>query len=595
MNRWPPIAAVAFAGLLLGCGQRDSVVPALPDSGTGVAFADVTAEAKIEFRHNCGATGRKLLPETMGAGVVVLDFNADGKPDLYFVNSRSWPDDPKPSNGVGQLYRNNGDGTFRDVTAESGLNVALYGQGGCAGDFDNDGFPDLFVTAVGGNRLFRNIEGKRFEDITDKAGLNSGTWPKADGFAAITKPIAFPASATFLDFDGDGKLDLFVCQYLSWSPALDLGIRAVLPGGQRAYVPPTQFPGTLNKLYRNLGNGRFADVSAESGIEVRESIGANPTPVPNGKSLGVVVCDPDADGWPDLAVANDTVRNFFFHNIPDGRGGRAFEEIGLPANVAYAEGRPRGGMGIDSAELAPGKPGLVIANFTNESNTLLSLRRNSPLLFQDDAPSLGLAATSRGPMKFGAFHFDYDNDGRIDLLTVNGHLEPDIGLARAGQTQAEAAQLFRNAGTTSLPTFQLVADAGDLTKPRVSRGCAYLDFNADGAPDVVVTSNNGNAKLLRNDSAKGNHWLRLKLTGDGVRSNRDAIGAIVDVTVGMQVRRFIVAGARGYLSQSELTITVGLENVSEVEKVEVRWPGKNAGKQSWAKPAVDREHLLKQE
>ena len=584
------------AGLIamVSCGRRSTpVVPATAE-GEKVQFADVTGAAGIRFRHSNGATGFKLLPETMGAGVVVFDFDADGKPDLFFVNSSPWPGEATGVKPTGALYRNKGDGTFEDVTAVVGLDATLYGQGGCAGDFDNDGYPDLFITAVGGNRLFRNVGGKRFEDVTDTSGLFENTWPKISDTAEFRRwkrPISFPASATWLDYDGDGLLDLFVCFYVEWAAALDLGIQAVLPGGQRAYVPPTQFHGTRCKLYRNLGDGRFADTSAASGIEVGEPTGPKGEVVPTGKSLGVAICDADGDGWPDLAVANDTVRNFFFHNIPDGKGGRKFEEIGLMANVAYAEGRPRGGMGIDSAELELGKTALLVANFSNEPNTLLSVRKTQPILFQDQAAIWGLTASSRGPMKFGAFFFDCDLDGRTDLLTVNGHLEPDIAQARPGQMQAEPAQLFRNVGTASAPDFRL-ADAGDLSKPLVGRGSAYLDYNGDGRPDVVVSTNGGAAKLFRNDSDSGNHWLRLKLVGDGVRCNRDGIGALVEVTMENETRRFFVNGSRGYLSQSELVVTVGLGQRTAVDRVAVQWPGLKANRQTWTGLAIDREHRL---
>ena len=588
---------VAGAACLLGCVKRAAPELPAPGEAAKITFRDTGAVAGLRFKHTNGATGQKLLPETMGAGVVVFDYDADGKPDLYFVNSSPWPGAAPEIKPTGALYRNKGDGTFEDTTVAAGLNVSLYGQGGCAGDFDNDGFPDLFITAVGGNRLFRNVGGVRFEDVTERAGLKMDSWPAvadAAEFAGWNRPVSFPASSTWLDYDGDGRLDLFVCYYLGWSPALDLSIQAVLPGGRRAYVPPTQFPGTMNKLYRNLGDGRFADVSADSGIEVREPTGLNGAAVPIGKSLGVVVCDPDGDGWPDLAVANDTVRNFFFHNIADGRGGRKFEEIGLTSNVAYAEGRPRGGMGIDAAELEPGRASLVIANFSNEPNTLLAVRKSAPLLFQDNAAAWGLAGASRGPMKFGAFFFDGDLDGRLDLLTVNGHLEPDIALARPQQMQAEPAQFYRNTGTAAEPRFQNALDAGDLLKPLVSRGSAYLDYNGDGAPDVAVATNGGEAKLFRNESKQGHHWIRLKLVGDGTRSNRDAIGATVEVTVGSELRRFFVSGARGYLSQSELVVTVGLGERTTVDRIEVRWPGSRGGTQSWIGLEIDREHRLEQ-
>jgi hypothetical protein len=581
-----PAVVAPLLAIAIGCGTK----PADPKAPTlSARFVYVTDKAGITFRHESGATGRKLLPETMGGGVVVLDYNVDGKSDVFFVNSRSWSGDARAAQPA--LYRNDGVGKFADVTGEAGLDQPVYGMGGCAADFDNDGFPDLFVTAVGGNRLYRNVGGKKFEDVTERAGLKADSWPTAaDPFENWNRSVSFPSSATWLDYDGDAKLDLFVCNYVAWSPATDLGINAVLPGGKRAYVPPTQFPGTHCQLFRNLGDGRFREVTFEAGVEVSEPTGMNGTRQPVGKALGVVACDPDEDGWPDLLVANDTVRNFLFHNVPDGNGGRKFEEVGLIANAAYVDGRPRGGMGVDATNLPDGRFAAVVANFSNEPNTLLTLVRKSPMLFADTAAATELTAPSRGPMKFGAFFFDYDLDGRSDLLTANGHLEPDIGLARPGQQQAESAQLYRNTGERFVP----VNDPGDLAKPMVGRGSAYLDFDGDGDPDVVVVANGGPAKLFRNDAAGGNKWVRLKLVGDGKRSNRDAIGATVEATVGGEVRRFFVTGSRGYLSQSELVVTVGLGDKAKADQVTVKWPGRDVGMQTWSNLEAGKEHRLEQ-
>lgn len=292
-----------------------------------VRFTDVTEAAGIHFRHFNGATGKKLLPETMGAGVAALDFDGDGLQDLLFVNSRPWPGSSMPpSSPQLALYRNRGNGAFEDVTKQAGLNISLYGMGVAVGDIDNDGFPDLFITAVGGNHLFRNLPdksgGRRLVDITAEAGVGGpGGWPdtvKEGQFLAWDKSIAFGSSATFVDFDGDGRLDLFVCFYVDWSPAKDLAIDASLTGSGRSYLQPTQFQGAICKLYRNVDGIRFEDVSAASGVEVIEREGTDQTARqrPVGKSLGVVLCDPDEDGWPDLVVANDSVRNFFFHNVP---------------------------------------------------------------------------------------------------------------------------------------------------------------------------------------------------------------------------------------------------------------------------------------
>jgi hypothetical protein len=527
----------------------------------------------------------------MGSGVAVIDFDRDGHPDLFFVNSRPWPG--QPGRAVPALYRNKGDGTFEDVTTAVGLDVELYGMGVAVGDFDNDGWPDIFITGVGGNKLFRNIGGKRFEDVTATAGVGgAGGLPNlaADEFLKIAEPIPFPASAAWLDFDGDGLLDLFVCYYLTWSPASDLGVQAVLPNGVRAYVPPTQFRAAHCVLYRNIDGKRFEDVSATAGIQVVE----NGSPV--GKALGVCVCDPDRDGWPDIVVACDTTRNLFFHNIAAPGGGRKFEEIGLTTGIAYAEGRPRGGMGIDSAEILPDTLGIAIANFSNEPNTLLQLRHSQTLGFSDIAVSSGLAAQSRAPMKFGALFFDADLDGRQDFFTANGHLEPDIAAAQAGHTYPQPAQLFWNTGEPKwLWKEDLHPQSGLATFwPMVGRGCAFLDYDGDGSLDLVVTENGGPARLFRNENKTGNNWITVSLAGNGLTTNRDAIGAEITVEAGGRTQRRYITTARGYLSQSDLAATFGLGSATNVEKVTVRWPGRAGRVQMWENLAVGKKHELRE-
>jgi hypothetical protein len=591
LAKWSLVAAALCA---LAAGAWLALRPPAPvsprDEEPPIRFADVTEQAGIHFRHVNGATGRKLLPETMGSGVAVLDFDRDGRPDLFFVNGRAWPGDPDPAGTrpTQALYRNCGNDTFEDVTARAGLAEELYGMGVAAGDFDGDGWPDLFVTAVGGNRLFRNVEGKRFEDVTEAAGLGGAKWPNgpAEEFARRAEPISFPSSATFLDYDGDGKLDLFVCNYVAWSPAHDLAVAAVLPGDRRAYVPPQQFAGAQCELYRNVG-GRFENVSAAAGVQVSEPEGPDRAPRAVGKSLGVVVCDPDEDGWPDVVVANDTVRNFFFHNEPGESGGRVFREVGLFAGLAYADGRPRGGMGIDSGEISPGTEAVLVANFTNEPNSLFQRVNRSPLHFTDVAPEVGLAGASRSAMKFGALFADFDNDGRLDLFTANGHLEPDIALAQAAQSYRQAGQLFRNAGTRT----DLFAAVAHALPPMVGRGCAYLDYDGDGKLDLVVTENGGRARLFRNESPGANNWIRLSLAGDG--NNRDALGAAVTVEAGGLVQRRYLTGSRGYLSQSELVLTVGLGAAPKADKVTVRWPDKDAATQTWTNLGAGKTHTLK--
>ena len=594
-NRWFLVAICFSVAILIGLlvwpnGNRNAV-----------RFVEVTEKAGIRFRHTNGATGRKLLPETMGSGVVAFDYDGDGRPDLFFVNGCSWTGEGTKTTPA--LYRNNGNGTFTDVTSLAGLDVELFGMGATAGDYDNDGFPDLFITAVGGNRLYHNeasATGRRFVDVTEKAGLGIPSQSRLErgaDFFNRKDEISFPSSATWLDYDGDGRLDLFVCHYVAWSPAYDLQIAAVLASGNRAYVPPTQFPGAYCQLFRNVEGKRFEDVSESAGVRVSESQRESGSSQAVGKSLGVVACDFDRDGWPDLIVANDTVRNFYFHNIPSKNGGRTFEEICLTAGIAYTDGRPRGGMGIDCGEIRPGQDAVVVANFSNEPNTLLALTAPPRLLFHDRATAEGLAGPSRGPMKFAALFFDFDLDGNVDLFTANGHLEPEIASAQSGQSYAQSPQLFRNLSGTTGPLFRAMAerDVGqDLFQPCVGRGAAVLDFNDDGAPDLVVTANGGPARLFENRNATGNHWLRLTLRGDGVRSNCDAIGAEVEVVAGERTFRRSVVAARGYLSQSELTVTVGLGSTSHIERIRVRWPGKDGGEQFWTNLATNRHFILMQ-
>jgi hypothetical protein len=581
---------VIVAGVWLAVGGRPTNDLIDQTATTSlVQFTDVTARAGIRFRHFSGASGKKLLPETMGGGVAVLDYDGDGWPDLFFVNSCNWPGHPIPANGppTQALYRNKGDGTFEEVTAAAGLAIKLYGMGVAVGDYDNDGYPDLFISAVGGDRLFRNVPapngGRRFEDVTALAGLAGHVnWPNvsAEEFLRWADPIPFPASAAWLDFDGDGWLDLFVLRYLTWSPAIDLGIQAVLPGGIRAYVPPTQFDGAHAVLYRNRGDGTFEDISSTAGVEI--AVPGKPE-VPVGKALGVIVCDPDDDGWPDIIVANDTVRNFFFHNVSTPNGGRKFEEIGLLSNVAYADGRPRGGMGIDAGHIHPGMFAVVIANFSNEPNTLFRLVRPAPPMFADVALAIGLAGPTRAPMKFGAFFFDYDLDGRLDLLTCNGHLEPDIAAAQPGQSYPQPAQLFRNTGEYERLFVPVsAAEVGeDLFQPIVGRGCAYLDFDGDGDLDVILIENDGPARLLRNDNATKNHWVRLVLAAGDRAMNRDCLGAEITLEAGGVVQRRYVTATHGYLSQSELVVTFGLGTADVVDRVTVRWPRPDGSTQEW--------------
>jgi hypothetical protein len=603
------LVLLALAGLVAGCGPAVTTPKAVEIEPAkaperfpvpAVRFKDVTEAAGIHFVHTNGAFGQKLLPETMGSGVAFLDFNNDGKPDLLFVNSCPWPghenSGPAPTLA---LYRNDshdGQIRFTDVTRECGLDVTMYGMGVTVGDFDNDGWPDVFVTGVGGNRLFRNLGGKRFKDVTARAGVGGpGGWPQGGGdFLKHDRPVNWSSSAAWLDYDGDGKLDLFVCNYITWSPAYDLSLAASLKGANdRAYGPPVAFPGSYCSLYRNRGDGTFEDVSARAGVQVSEVLADGVTRRPVGKSLGLLVVDVDGDGRPDVIVANDTVRNFFFHNKGDG----TFEEKGLPCGVAYAEGRARGAMGIDFGEYRPGKCAAVIANFADEPLTFLRLDNPKRLSFADAAVAEGLAGPSRPLLKFGTFFFDYDLDGRLDLLTANGHLEPEIAKVQPGQRYEQPAQLFWNTGEKRqrFEPVPAAAAGDDLFRPLVGRGSAFADVDGDGFPDVVLVGNGGPARLLHNEGGTGHHWLRLVLQGDGVRSNRSAIGARVTVEAGGLTQVRDVVSARGYLSQSELPLTFGLGQAAKVDRVTILWPGKDGGRQELTGLPVDRVHTVVQD
>jgi len=520
-----------------------------------VAFVDITRQAGVTFEHENGADGQKLLPETMGGGVAFFDFNNDGRPDLIFVDSRPWPWSARVTSHERQsrlvLYRNDGGGHFTDVTRAAGLAVDLYGMGVAAADYDNDGWVDLFVTAVGANRLFRNIGG-RFVDVTRPAGVEG----RADQWSTC---------AAWLDYDRDGDLDLFVCNYVRWSRDIDLQQDFRLVGIGRAYGPPRTFEGTFPYLYRNDGHGHFTDVSASAGVQIR-----NPaTGVPMAKSLGVSPVDLDADGWPDLVVSNDTVQNFVFHNERNGR----FMEIGARSGIAFdAYGNSRSAMGIDAADFRnDGSLGIAVGNFANEM-TALYVSQQAPLQFADEAIIAGIGPASRSALTFGVLFFDYDLDGRLDLVTANGHVEHEINKVQASQQYAQPPHLFWNAGAGGLATFVPVAPraGNDLFGPMVARGAAFADIDGDGDLDLVLTSIKGAPRLLRNDQHSGHHWLRLMLTG--TRANRDAIGAAIEVRAGSETLRRTVMTTRGYLSQSELPVTIGLGTHSHVDEVRVRWP-----------------------
>jgi enediyne biosynthesis protein E4 len=522
-------------------------------------FTDITLESGISFVHYNGAYGEKLLPETMGGGVAFIDFDNDGAQDLLFINSCDWPwhieGTHKPPTMA--LYHNDGKGHFTDVTAGSGLDVSFYGMGVAVGDYDNDGLDDVFITAVGGNHLFHNQGNGKFKEVTAIAGVGGST-------------NDWGTCAAWIDYDNDGRLDLFVGNYVTWSREIDAQVGYKIDGKTRAYGPPMNFSGAYPRLYHNDGNGHFTDVSAQSGLQVK-----NPaTGVAAAKTLGVAPVDLNRDGWIDLVVANDTVQNFVFLNQSN-HNGNLFKEIGAISGIAFdSYGNTRGAMGIDCARYRnDDKLGIAIGNFANEM-TALYVSQNQPLMFADEAIPEGVGPPSRLLLKFGVFFFDYDLDGRLDLLTANGHLEQEISKIQQSQTYAQPPQLFWNAGEHSSGCFRVVPPqkcGPDIFKPIVGRGSAFADIDGDGDLDLVLTQVGGPPLLLRNDQALGHHWIRLKLVG--TKSNRDAIGAWIRVRVNGQTLWRQVMPTRSYLSQSELPVTIGLGQATNPDEVEIFWPG----------------------
>jgi hypothetical protein len=528
-----------------------------------IPFTDVTEQAGIDFVHENGAYGDKLLPETMGGGCAFLDYDNDGDQDILLVNSQRWPWAKRgDANSATQaLFRNDGRGKFENVTKTAGLDVSLYGMGAAAGDYDGDGFVDLFITALGPNRLFRNVEGQRFVDVTETAKVAGGN-------------DAWSTSAGWFDADNDGDLDLFVCNYLVWSKEYDLGQNFQLIGGGRAYGRPQQFGGTFPYFYVNNGDGTFTDATGDAGMQI-----ANPdTKVPMAKSLGVAFHDFDGDGFLDVVVANDTVRNFLFHNERNNR----FREISQMAGIAYdTSGLARGAMGIDIAHFRNDRDvGIAIGNFANEMSALY-VSRDGELQFKDDAVANGLGPATRLSLTFGVFFFDADLDGRLDYLQANGHLEEDIQKVQQSQQYEQPPQLFWNCGPQSTEFVRLGTDlcGGDFVKPMVGRGAAYADIDGDGDLDVLITASGARPRLLRNDRAVSNHWLRVKAVGSG--HNRDAIGATVELRQGNVVQRRLVSPTKSYLSQCELPVTFGAGQSKTIERLVVRFPsGKTVTQQN---------------
>lgn len=525
---------------MVGCSHHAQPAITHPTKAPHVTFQDVAAQVGIHFRHVNGAVGKKFLPETMGAGCAFLDYNNDSWLDILLVNGTYWPGNPRRERPTLKLYRNENGHRFTDVTREAGLDVEMYGMGVAVGDYDNDGWDDLYLTGVGTSRLYHNEagpKGRLFRDVTARAGVNSPGWA---------------TSATWVDYDRDGLLDLFVCHYVQWTPQTDRFFS--LDGIHRSYSTPEQYPGETCRLYHNEGGGKFVDVTRSSGIYSTRS-----------KALGVVICDFDQDGWPDLVVANDTEPNFLFHNQGDG----TFKEVALATGIAMSEsGKAKAGMGVDVGdERNNGWDSIVITNFSGEQLTLY--RRDSTGHYLDEAARSGIGSASQLYLGFGTFFFDYDSDGWLDIFVANGHIQDDAWIRQTGVAYEEPALLLRNTGAGAYQDVTAESGAA-LTQKVVGRGAAWGDFDNDGDPDILMTANNGRARLLRNDNHTTNNWLRLIL--EGTRSNRNAIGARVRVRVGERQMTQTVKGASSYLSQSDRRLLFGLGRAKRVNAIEIQWP-----------------------
>ncbi len=502
----------------------------------GIHFDDITRAAGIHFTQNTGAFGKKYLPETMGPGAAFLDYDNDGWQDIFLVNGMDWPGHGQ-HHSLPALYHNNHDGTFTDVTRKAGLAVELYGMGAAAGDYNNDGNDDLFVTTLGQSHLFRNNGNGTFTDVTKEAGL----WG----------PNEFSTSTAWVDYDHDGNLDLVVANYVQWSIEKDLF--CTLDGKSKSYCTPESYKGTSVRLWRNNGNGSFTDATRKAGLYDATS-----------KSLGIAILDANQNGEPDIVISNDTQPNKLYIN----NGNGTFTEKGVLAGIAFSEdGVARAGMGIDAADYdRTGYPGILITNFSNQMLALYHNEKNG--LFVDEAPQSEIGRASLLTLGFGCFFFDYDLDGWPDIFINNGHIEDSIERVQQQVHFAEPPHLFRNQGGGKFDEVTAKMGAA-FDKPRVARGAAYGDINNDGALDLLMTTNGGPALLFRNTGAT-NHSLRVKLIG--TKSNCDGIGAVVRILAGSDSESQMLRSGSSYLSSSELVLTFGLGSHPQADSIEIKWP-----------------------
>ena len=534
MKRFLLIVVLCAAGVAFIPQKSPVVVIAAPDAGS-ITFRDVTQQAGIRFVHNNGAFGKKFLPETMGPGVAFIDYDNDGWPDIFLVNGMDWPGHVQ-KHSTPKLYHNNHDGTFSDVTHKAGLDVEMFGMGVAVGDYDNDGFDDLFVTAYGQNHLFHNNGNGTFTDVTQKVGLLG--------------PKEFSTSAAWVDYDKDGHLDLVVGNYVQWMPETDL--YCTLDGKSKSYCTPESYKGTSVRLWHNRGNGTFEDATQKAGLGE-----------PTSKTLGVAVLDFDNDGWPDLLFSNDTQPNKLYRN----NGNGTLTEKAVVAGIAFSEdGVARAGMGVDAADYdRSGSASLIITNFANQMLSLYHNEGNG--LFVDEAPRSEVGRATLVTLGFGCFFFDYDNDGWQDILIADGHIEDQIESVQKRVSYAEPPHLFRNLANGKFEEVTTKVGSA-FAAPKVARGAAYADINNDGALDVLIMTNGGPAHLYLSQGG-ANQSLRIKLVG--TKSNRDGIGATVRVSAGGDKQWLTMKTGSSYLSQSELVLTFGMGSKTKADTVEIDW------------------------
>lgn len=511
-------------------------------------FTEITEEAGINFVHNNGAFGKKYLPETMGAGCAIFDYNADGWQDILFVNGKDWEGHSTEKRQTLALYRNKQDGTFTDVTEAAGLNVPLYGMGVAVADYDNDGDDDIYLSCLNADKLFQNNGNGAFIDVTEAAGIDNP---------------GFGTSCAWLDYNLDGHLDIYVANYVEWS--IETDIFCTLDGKNKSYCTPESYTGQASKLFRNRGNGTFVDVSRISGVSD-----------PSSKSLGVCILDYNSDRLPDIFEANDTQPNKLYQNNGDG----TFIEVGMMTGVAFNEsGVATGAMGVDAGDYDNnGTESLIIGNFSNE---MLNLYNNEGNIFIDDAPVAQLGNTSLLTLTFGCFFFDFDLDGNLDIFTANGHVETDINAIQSEVTYAQKQHLFHNIGGKKF--IDVLDKVGpDLVKPLVGRGSAYGDIDNDGDLDILVSTSGGPAHLFRNDGGNRNGWIKIQLVGK--MSNRNGIGVRIRITSALGAQRRTVKSGSSYCSQSELTAIFGIKNDEIIKTIEVHWPSGKVSQLKNVKP-----------